>query len=219
MEKTYYTIYKVTNKLNGKFYIGSHKTKKLDDNYMGSGKYLLFSIRKYGLENFTKEILFVFDNPKEMYEKEAEIVNSEFLVKENTYNLKVGGYGGWDYINESNLNNANKTAEALKKSGYIHKKRLETDEEYRSQHIKRCSERFKKLHKEGKIKHNHFLGKSHTQESKLKIGMKNSQYRGIKNSQFGTCWIYHELFGNKKCKYDNFPLYVEQGWYKGRKKF
>lgn len=101
----FYTIYKITNLLDGKIYIGSHKTKKLDDAYMGSGKYLKAAQKKYGMENFKKEILFIFDNPEEMYVKEAELVNEEFLVTENTYNLKVGGFGGWDYLNNSGLNN------------------------------------------------------------------------------------------------------------------
>jgi hypothetical protein len=87
----FYIIYKVTNKVNGKIYIGSHKTNCLDDGYMGSGKYLTSAIKKYGLESFTKDLLFVFNNPIDMYNKEAEIVNEEFLAEENTYNLKVGG--------------------------------------------------------------------------------------------------------------------------------
>lgn len=40
--------------------------------------------------------------------------------------------------------------------------------------------------------------------------------QGSKNSQFGTCWIFHELIGNKKCKKDLLPFYIDQGWIKGR---
>lgn len=99
----FYTIYKITNQIDGKFYIGSHKTRDLNDSYMGSGKYLKRAIEKYGIDNFKREILFVFSNQDEMYAKEAEIVNEDFLVTENTYNLKIGGFGGWDHIN-SNTN-------------------------------------------------------------------------------------------------------------------
>jgi len=95
----YYTIYKITNNINGKFYIGAHKTTDVNDTYMGSGKILLKAQDKYGIDNFNKEILHVFDNAKDMFNKEAEIVTDDYLMEENTYNLKRGGFGGWDWIN------------------------------------------------------------------------------------------------------------------------
>lgn len=89
-----YTVYKTTNNINRKIYIGVHRTKNINDGYIGSGKLLISAINKYGHENFSKEILFVYDNEKDMFEKEAELVNEEFIALDTNYNLDLGGRGG-----------------------------------------------------------------------------------------------------------------------------
>lgn len=90
----YYTIYKVTNKLNGKFYIGKHQTTNIDDSYYGSGKAIKEAIQKYGIDSFSKEVLFIFDNEDDMNNKEKELITEEFVNRKDTYNLGVGGEGG-----------------------------------------------------------------------------------------------------------------------------
>jgi len=60
-----YLVYMITNKVNGKRYIGCHKTDDVDDGYMGSGKLIRRAIKKYGSENFAKEVLATFKNDSE----------------------------------------------------------------------------------------------------------------------------------------------------------
>jgi hypothetical protein len=210
----YYVIYKVTNKLDGKIYIGSHKTKKLDDGYMGSGKYLKHAQNKYGIDNFTKEILFVFDTPELMYKKEAEIVNEDFLSSQNTYNLKSGGFGGFDYINQTKKNIYGKNGrigfggENLSKGW----SRSKTKEE-----CKKISDSLKEGYACGKLT-NKFKDKKHTEEIKKIIGRKSSVSQvGEKNSQFGSCWVTHPDLGNKKIKKEEIDSYIRLGYNKGRK--
>jgi hypothetical protein len=70
---------------------------------MGSGKVIKQSIEKNGIENFTKTILEHFDSAEEMYAREKEVVNEEFLGRDDTYNLRRGGFGGFDYLNKTGL--------------------------------------------------------------------------------------------------------------------
>ena len=173
----HYTVYKTTNKINGKYYIGKHKTDNLNDGYLGSGKLLKRAISKYGIENFTKEILHVFDNEQDMNLKEAELV----VVSEETYNLCEGGKGGFGYINLIGHNN-NLPLERTDQ----HKKNLSTSckkawqkrsDEVKQKSINNLTYTHKNLsenHKknigkanQGRIPWN--KGKKHSEETKRKI--------------------------------------------------
>jgi len=212
----YYTIYKITNLIDGKIYIGCHKTGDLDDGYMGSGKYLKRAINKHGIDNFIKDILQVFDNPEDMFEMEAKLVNEGFVKERSNYNLKVGGEGGFDYINENGLNlygnnGENGKKNLLSRSDII--KLLKERGTYEA-YCKLISLNKKKYYADGGI--NGFKNKRHTEESKKKIGKANSiLQKGKRNSQYGTMWICnHDLKENIKIlKTDPIP----DGWVKGRK--
>lgn len=102
-----YIVYLTTNKINGKIYVGVHRTNPdIFDGYIGCGithkdkkkgrtKGFPAAVRKYGYENFERKTLYIFPDTEEgklaAYEKEAEIVNIEFVKSHMTYNLTVGG--------------------------------------------------------------------------------------------------------------------------------
>lgn len=87
----HYLIYKTTNLITGKVYIGQHITENINDGYLGSGANLKKDVKKLGRENFKKEIMYVFDNFHDMNNKEIEIVDKNFVDREDTYNIALGG--------------------------------------------------------------------------------------------------------------------------------
>jgi hypothetical protein len=151
----FYTIYKITNNINNKFYIGKHQTLDINDSYYGSGKALKKAIKKYGKSSFKKEILFIFDNELEMNDKEKELITEELVQREDTYNMGVGGEGGAHFkgkihtqesknkwVETKIKNGNNKCSDELKKYfSDLHKGRVFSEESKR-----RMSESAKKRH-------------------------------------------------------------------------
>lgn len=102
--------YKTTNLINGKTYIGVHSTNDLDDGYIGCGVYsqayavaskkhglksaFIDAVVKYGYFNFSREILKFYDSAAEAYEDERKIVDYNFVMRKDTYNIQIGGTGG-----------------------------------------------------------------------------------------------------------------------------
>ena len=184
-----YYIYRITNKINGKSYIGQHKYKDLNDSYMGSGKRLRAAQAKYGIENFEKQIL-VFNISKREH---ADLLEKTFIAAErekvgikNCYNIADGGQGG-------NLGeDVNKKISEAKKGKSTSLKGKPKSEEHRrkigeAQKGKHLSEETKrkigeankgnKHTEEWKINHsaavkgenNPMYGKHHSEETKRKI--------------------------------------------------
>lgn len=102
-------------------YIGQHVCDDPYDNYLGSGLLLQRAINKHGIENFEKTVLYIFDNEKEMNKKEREIVNEEFTLREDTYNIALGGQGGKLLLN---YNHSNETKDKIRKASIGSKKNL-----------------------------------------------------------------------------------------------
>lgn len=95
-----FLLYKTTNLINGKYYIGIHRTTNLNDGYLGSGTLLKQSIKKYGKSNFKREILSMADDYESLINLEREIVNEDFIKRRDTYNMEIGGSGGKVWTDE-----------------------------------------------------------------------------------------------------------------------
>lgn len=89
-------LYKITNNVNGKFYIGIHSTNLPfeKDTYFGSGTALKAAIRKYGKENFTKTLLKECMSREKLLQEEKELVTQNLVESADCYNLWPGGQAG-----------------------------------------------------------------------------------------------------------------------------
>jgi L-rhamnose mutarotase len=201
-------IYKTTCKITGRYYIGMHSTNNFEDGYLGSGKILRYSIRKYGEENHIKEVIEYQPNRELLIEREKDIITNDMIVDSNCMNIMSGGTGGFISVEQQRYRSIC--------GGTAFAKKLNTDDEFRKKHNKRSSETMKKYHKSGVHNYNTFEGKKHSDETKELISKKNSgKHIGEMNSQYGTCWIVKENI-NKKIKKVELDTYLKEGWINGR---
>ena len=95
-------IYKITNLINNKIYIGKDTTS--DSNYFGSGLLIKRAIEKYGIENFKKEILDETNDYEDLSIKEKYWINYLNSTDLNIgYNISKGGDGGDTLSKHPNL--------------------------------------------------------------------------------------------------------------------
>ncbi len=205
-EKKYHFIYKTTNLLSGKYYIGMHSTDNLEDGYMGSGKRLRYSINKYGKESHKREILEFLDSREELKKKEREIVSLNEIAKKECMNIMLGGQGGFvsEEVQKKRSIAANKALN----------EKMKTDKEFYDIFRKKISKGVKETYKNGREGKNYFSwkGKSHSEETKKKISESNKGMGiGEENSQYGTCWV-NKNGVNKRIRKEELEEYLSQDW-------
>lgn len=204
-------IYKITNMLNEKIYVGQ-KFKKIEESldYYGSGRLIKKAIKKYGKENFKKDILEKAYSREELNELEIYFIWEQNCMIPKGYNITKGGNSSLG------LKHSKKTKKLI---GFASRNRsLETRKKF-SDKMKNhpVSEETRK-----KISIAN-TGKKPTEESKMKnslahLGRKASNETKIKNSlaNKNTKWI-NNGFINKKIKINILQKYLNDGWFLGRK--
>ena len=200
-------LYKTTCVVTGRWYIGMHSTSNINDGYIGSGKILRYSIRKYGKENHIKEILEFFENRELLIEAEIKAVTADIIFDDNCMNLAEGGGGGYGakFLTKEQL---------IKGAEVTNEKHKDKLVDWRS---KGGRINFEKNgnNLEGNIFD--WKGKNHSDKTKQFMSEKRKGTgAGETNSQFGTCWITKDGV-NKKIKKEDLEPYLTKGWLKGRK--
>jgi len=218
-KKMIYYLYKITNMINNKIYIGVHKTENINDGYMGSGKIIKHAVEKYGIHNFKKEILEYFSDFNSALKRESEIVTEDFLSRQDVYNLRRGGLGGFDFITKNKLN---LTPEALQKRinsikmSYKLNPRIYVGKKHSEETKKILSEKRKEFFDNGGQHPRGMLGKKHSEQTKKHVSEvlreKSSLIgkKGLEHPTGGTKW-YND--GIKHIRADKHP---GLGWNEGR---
>jgi hypothetical protein len=207
--KKYHYIYKTTCRITGKFYVGMHSSDSLDDGYLGSGKILGYSRKKYGDENHVREILEHCSSRDELKQREKEIVCEALVADPLNINLKYGGEGGGRIWNEAH-------AQKLHRAGWEAMQR-NVDASARS---KRTGETISRRVKSGELKViGGFTNKKHSTQTKIQMSASKRQlFIGEGNPNFGkrnACIVKDGV--RKRISLDLLQSFLDDGWSRGMK--
>jgi hypothetical protein len=229
--REYHYVYKTTCTVTGKHYYGMHSTDDLQDGYLGSGTILSRSVKKYGKENHTIEILDFVESRELLRLREQQIINDAALKDPMCMNLKLGGHGGFDHIQ------AHADYSAWTKAGRVKTNDILLEKGITQKDLAKMGSSVAKKEKTGvaydpdfKLKYNFKYNREFQQagntvdarikavKSQKKKFAETKHQQGAKNSQYGTCWI-HSLTEKKSMKVSKTDLeeHLALGWQAGRK--
>lgn len=106
-ETKYGYVYRITNLINSKTYVGQHKVIKNENwlSYMGSGRLVRYAIHKYGVENFSKELLSYANSKEELDILEKSFIEKELVKGHSEYNINGSDAKLAIRLDELDLNN------------------------------------------------------------------------------------------------------------------
>ena len=110
--KKFHLTYKTTCLITRKCYYGMHSTDDLSDGYLGSGRLLRYSVKKYGRENHVRETIEMFPDRESLRHAEAALITLDRLSDPSCLNLYPGG-GGYD---EETMRNVSESLKGRKLS-------------------------------------------------------------------------------------------------------
>jgi len=213
----HYLIYQIRNKLNNMIYIGQHQTENLDDGYMGSGLRIQRAIEKYGIDNFEKTILFECNSEEEMNQKEAEIVNEDFIARDDVYNIVPGGWGGgFKALSFEDKSKASKKrwqnmTEEQKRQIADKVRNFQLHRKWTKESRNNLSDSLKEAYKRDPSKWG-MTGKHASDETKEKM---SNAAKGSNNSNFGCHW-WKDPNDKTKCLSIKEGDPVPEGWIRGK---
>ena len=203
-------IYKIVNKVNGKIYIG--KDESSSSSYMGSGKLIKRAISKYGLDNFTKEVIEECYGSKILQEREKYWIKKYKSQNPKIgYNISSGGDGGDTISNNPDRKTIlKKISDTLKGREFTqeHKKKLRENHNSKNPEVgNRISQKLK-----GRV----FSDEHREKLRQANLGKKRSPEAVDKNREAlkNTMWIHNIITGEEKRVSKNSC--VDEGWSVGR---
>ena len=209
----YHIVYKTIVNETGKFYIGKHSTRILEDGYFGSGKLIGSFIEKYGVAGLTREILAFCESAKDAFQKEKELVGDLYRLDENCMNLQPGGGGGFkdeEHRIKAQLAGASLGGKAAKEkhAGWFSD---ETRAKITDAIHRKMEEGFKPREAMTKA-----AASLEAREKKKKTMAERNHQQGEKNSNFGNRSI-HKDSVTIKVKSGELDEYLADGWKLGTK--
>ena len=234
-----YYVYKTTNIVNNKIYVGVHKSDNIQsDQYLGSGKILNKSILKYGRDKFKRQILYQYQNETDAYDMQKLIVDKHFIKRKDTYNIKCGGFGGGQkffvtvknkegkilyvsiddprYLSGQLVHIRTGMISVKDKEGKILYVSIDDPRYLSGQLVPITTGMISVKDKEGNTFKVHKTDPRWLSGQLVGVAKGNilqGHQLGDKNSQYGTIWVTNGIQNKKIKKEQNIP----QGWRRGRK--